>query len=115
LLSLKEMAIALLVFSAAALFCLFAYRALRSSHAVALSKVPNAHPLAPYTSLWIAWKRWTNREIHVVQAAYARNGPIVRLGPSEVALNDMPNGILVAHGSPGFDKSTWYDFYINYG
>ncbi|KAL9096626.1 MAG: hypothetical protein Q9165_001113 [Trypethelium subeluteriae] len=79
-----------------------------------LAKIPNAHFLSPFTTLWIQWRRYVQQEIQAVDAAYRKKGPIVRLGPNEIAVNLMPGAIKTIHGAPGYDKTEWYDFYANF-
>jgi hypothetical protein len=80
-----------------------------------LSQIPNAHFTSPWTSLWIQWMRYKGREIQSIHAAYQKKGRIVRLGPNEIAVNLVPGGITTIYGARGFDKTEWYDFYINHG
>lgn len=79
-----------------------------------LSKIPNAHTLAAITPLWILWNRYRNIEVQTVSTAHEKHGPVVRLGPTDLSVNCMNNGIRTVHGG-GFEKSQWYDFFMNYG
>lgn len=82
-----------------------------------LACIPCAHPLAAFTSLWMDWRRFTGREVETAYEAFRKYGPYVKLGPNEVAVNTIPAGITTAHGHgfENFDKTDWYDFFINYG
>lgn len=82
-----------------------------------LAKIPNAHPLAPITQLWMDWRRYSGREVQTTYQAFQEKGPVVRLGPNEVAVNMIDGGVRTAHGhgSENFDKSSWYDFFMNHG
>ncbi|KAI1965948.1 hypothetical protein LOZ58_000849 [Ophidiomyces ophidiicola] len=82
-----------------------------------LAKIPSAHPLAAVTSLWIQWKRLTNKEFDAVVCGFRQKGPYIRLGPSEVAVNTMEGGVknIYGIGSDNFDKSPWYNFFQNHG
>ena len=82
-----------------------------------LSSIPCAHPLAAITPLWMDWKRLTGREVTTTFEAFKNHGPYVRLGPSEIAVNTITGGITNAHGHgpQNFNKTSWYDFFINYG
>ena len=53
--------------------------------------------------------------METIQAAFERHGLIVRLGPNEVAVNDISEVTSIIHGHPGFDKTDWYDFFVNFG
>jgi len=80
----------------------FVYPAFLSS----LNKIPNAHPLAPYTGLWILRARFANRENPTLYEAHQKLGPVVRLGPSEISVNCL-DGIRVVYGR-NFDKHSFY-------
>ena len=93
------------------------YYIIYPSYISPLAKIPNAHPLSPLTQLWIDWKRYSGREIQTIHEAFQKKGPFVRLGPNEVAVNTISNGVTTAHGHgwENFDKTQWYDFFINHG
>ncbi|KAI9707950.1 MAG: hypothetical protein M1820_004369 [Bogoriella megaspora] len=80
-----------------------------------LSKIPAAHPIAPFSDLWILWKRYKYEELSAIHDAHQRLGPIVRLGPKEVSVNCIEGGIRTVY-SGGFEKGTWYEnVFTNYG
>lgn len=85
-----------------------------------LRLIPAAHPLAPWTSLWIAYIRWRGRENATLKEAHARCGPVVCLGPREVSVNCVVGGIREVYAG-GFAKGeegggfNWYGFFGNYG
>ncbi|KAF1930069.1 cytochrome P450 [Didymella exigua CBS 183.55] len=85
-----------------------------------LRKVPAAHPLAPFTSLWISSIRWRQIENATLKAAHNRLGPIVCLGPEEVSVNCVRGGIRDVYAG-GFEKRdaksgyNWYGFFTNFG
>lgn len=84
-----------------------------------LRKLPAAHPLAPFTSLWIHSVRWRAVENATLKAAHDRLGPIVCLGPNEVSVNCVKGGIRDVYAG-GFEKGgngtqfNWYRFFSNY-
>lgn len=82
-----------------------------------LAKIPSAHPLSPLTQLWMDWRRYSGKEIETAHQAFQQKGPVVRLGPNEIAVNSMSEGFAAAHGHGffNFDKTSWYDFFANYG
>ncbi|EEP79349.1 predicted protein [Uncinocarpus reesii 1704] len=82
-----------------------------------LAKFPSAHPLASISSLWIQWKRLTDKEFDAVVCGFRQKGPYLRLGPNEVAVNTMERGVrnIYGVGSDNFDKSPWYNFFKNHG
>ncbi|KAF2749423.1 cytochrome P450 monooxygenase-like protein [Sporormia fimetaria CBS 119925] len=86
-----------------------------------LHRIPPAHPLAPYTPLWISSIRWQSRENATLSAAHARLGPVIRLAPREISVNCVIGGIREVYGG-GFEKGerggkgyNWYGFFENFG
>ncbi|KAK8195288.1 cytochrome P450 [Phyllosticta capitalensis] len=79
-----------------------------------LDAIPAAHPLAPYTPLWITYIRWRGREIATIHAAHARLGPVVRLAPMEVSVNCVEGGLKEVYAGGRYGKSEWYSFFSNY-
>jgi hypothetical protein len=85
-----------------------------------LRKIPAAHPLAHFTSLWIHSIRWRSIENATLKSAHDRLGPIVCLGPNEISVNCVKGGIRDVYAG-GFEKSNakdgynWYAFFANYG
>ncbi|KAJ4989463.1 cytochrome P450 [Stagonosporopsis vannaccii] len=83
-------------------------------------KIPAAHPLAPFTSLWISWIRWRRIENATLKEAHDRLGPIVCLGPQEISVNCIKGGIRDVYAG-GFEKRdaksgyNWYGFFTNFG
>ena len=84
-------------------------------------KIPAAHPLAHFTSLWIHSIRWRSMENTTLKAAHARLGPIICLGPEEISVNCVKGGIREVYAG-GFEKGkagkggyNWYAFFSNYG
>ena len=78
-----------------------------------LSKIPNAHWTAPISPLWILWTRFSCRENRDVHAAHLKHGPIIRLAPNELSVNDVAGLRTVYAG--GFEKGEWYSIFDNYG
>jgi len=78
-----------------------------------LSKIPNAHWSAPISPLWILWTRYHCRENRDVHKAHLHHGPVVRLGPNEVHMNDLVSLKTVYAG--GFEKGEWFSIFDNYG
>jgi hypothetical protein len=81
-----------------------------------LASLPAAHPLAHVTSLWIQWQRFLGSEFQRVTAAFALKGPYVRLGPHEIAVNDV-DAVKDAwgFGAANFDKHSSYRFFRTHG
>ncbi|KAJ5690710.1 Cytochrome P450 [Penicillium macrosclerotiorum] len=77
-----------------------------------LANIPSANPLAPLTSLWIQWQRFHNREVPTFEAAFQSKGPIVRIGPNEVALNTI-DAVRTVHGygPNNYTKPAWYSVF----
>ncbi|KAF1992012.1 cytochrome P450 [Aulographum hederae CBS 113979] len=79
-----------------------------------LSKIPNAHPLAPITPLWILYQRLRQQESHVVHAAHVRLGPVVRIGPSEISATAVDDGLKALYAKE-LEKSSFYSVFENFG
>lgn len=85
-----------------------------------LRKIPAAHPLAHFTSLWIHSVRWRSIENAELKSAHNRLGPIICLGPNEISVNCVKGGIREIYAG-GFEKGessqgyNWYNFFSNYG
>ena len=79
-----------------------------------LSKIPTAHPTSAFCSAWITWVRYQRRENETLQAVHERKGPVVRLGPGELSVNCVRDGIQTIYGR-GFEKHSWYRSFENFG
>ena len=85
-----------------------------------LRKIPAAHPLAPFTSLWMSSIRWRKIENATLKEAHDRLGPIVCLGPKEISVNCVKGGVRDVYAG-GFEKRdaksgyNWYGFFTNFG
>ena len=80
----------------------------------ALADIPSAHPLSSVTSLWIQWMRFSGQEVLAVNDAFLRKGAVVKLGPSDIAVNTIEGGVKTVYDG-GFDKPDWYSFWSNNG
>lgn len=78
-----------------------------------LAKVPNAHWSAPVTEFWILWTRYKCRENRTLHAAHLKLGPVIRVAPNELSVNDL--GSLRTAYTGGFEKGQWYSIFDNYG
>ncbi|KAL2149345.1 hypothetical protein VTH82DRAFT_8693 [Thermothelomyces myriococcoides] len=78
-----------------------------------LARIPNAHWSAPFSRVWILWIRWAHRENRTLYRVHRRLGPVVRVGPNELSINDLDSVRTVYQG--GFSKPTWYSVFDNYG
>lgn len=72
-----------------------------------LSKIPSAHWSCHVSSIWIYWLRWIGTENKTVYNMHKEKGPILRLGPEELSVNCVDQGIKTIYGG-GFEK---HDFY----
>ena len=90
------------------------YKLLCTALFTPLSAIPNAHFSAPFSRLWLLWIKWTVKENRTRSAAHKRLGPVIRLGPHELSVNCMENGVQTIYGG-NFDKSTWYANFESYG
>lgn len=78
-----------------------------------LARIPNAHWSASVSPLWILLTRYHWRENREVHAAHLKHGPVVRLGPTEISVNDV-GGLRTIYAG-GFEKGQWYSIFDNYG
>ena len=77
-----------------------------------LNAIPNAHPTAPFSSLWLLSIRYRKRENRTVWESHRRLGPVVRLAPDEVSVCTL-QGLRTIYGD--WEKNAWYEAFINYG
>lgn len=80
-----------------------------------LRNVPSAHPTAPFSRFWIVSKKLRDQRNRSVHEAHLKYGPVIRLGPSEVSINDPALVKAVYSTGSGFDKPAWYNIFTNYG
>ena len=73
-----------------------------------LAKIPNAHPTSSFSPLFILYKRYYGQENQTIHTAHANYGDVVRLGPNEVSVACMDDGIRTVY-SGGFEKWAWYE------
>jgi len=78
-----------------------------------LAKIPNAHWTSPFSPLWILWNRYRCHENRSVHAAHLKHGPVIRLAPNELSINDV-NALRIVYAG-GFEKGQWYSIFDNYG
>lgn len=80
-----------------------------------LSVIPSAHPIAPFSSLWILYIRYSNTENATLLRCHKAKGPIIRLGPNELSVNCVEEGLKTIYGT-NFDKPDFYTKrFANYG
>jgi len=77
-----------------------------------LNAIPNAHPTAPFSSLWLLSIRYRGRENRTVWESHKRLGPIVRLAPEEVSVCTL-QGLKTIYGD--WEKNAWYEAFSNHG
>lgn len=103
-----------LVFLALLSIALLAYRLIIYPALISpLAKIPNAHWSAPFSPLWILYQRFKKRENAVLLKAHKRLGPFIRVGPSDVNVDDLDAVKTIYIG--GFEKPGWYGVFDNYG
>lgn len=79
-----------------------------------LSKIPAAHWTARVSPAWILWKRYSFQADRTIHAAHKRYGTVVRLGPNELSVNCVDDGIRTIYAG-GFEKHQWYpNLFTNY-
>src|SRR5256885_12043969 len=80
-----------------------------------LSKIPNAHPTAPFSEAWILWIRYNMKNNRTTLAAHRTYGPIVRMAPNELSINCVEGGIRTIYAG-SFEKHAWYPrLFSSYG
>ncbi|EEP83027.1 predicted protein [Uncinocarpus reesii 1704] len=79
-----------------------------------LSKVPHAHPSVGISSFWINRIRSTGYANETIHRIHEKYGPVVRLGPNEISINCVDEGVKKVYGS-GFEKSNWYRKFDYFG
>lgn len=104
--------LAILIVSFLSLYALYVVYGHLSSP---LRNVPTAHPTSPFSGIWILSRTLVGRRNHSIHAAHLKHGPIVRLGPSEISINDPALVKAVYSAGNGFDKPVWYHIFTNYG
>jgi hypothetical protein len=78
-----------------------------------LAKIPSAHWSAPLSPLWILLARKNRKENRELRAAHHRYGPVVRVSPNSLSIDNYDTLKTVYQG--GFDKWRWYSVFDNYG
>lgn len=101
--------------AAVALIGFVVVRTVRLALLSPLSQIPNAHPLAPWTEAWMLWLRYTENVNKTVYAAHAKLGPIVRLGPNELSINCIDDGVKTIYNNKQFGKHPFYLVFRNFG
>lgn len=79
-----------------------------------LSKILNAHWSSPISSIWITFIRYRRVENRTLHALHHKYGPILRLGPNELSINTIDNGVKTIYGG-NFEKGHWYTVFDSYG
>ncbi|RAK92430.1 benzoate 4-monooxygenase cytochrome P450 [Aspergillus costaricaensis CBS 115574] len=73
------------------------------NHNSSLKDIPNAHFSAPYSRLWLLSLRWRNLENRTRIQLHRRLGPVIRIGPRDVSVNCIDDGVRTIYSSK-FDK-----------
>ena len=81
---------------------------IRQNNKSGLKDIPNAHFSVPYSRLWYLSIRWRKKENRSRIHLHRRLGPVVRLGPRDVSVNCIDDGVRTVY-SGKFDKDA--DFY----
>ena len=78
------------------------------------AQIPHASFLSPVTSLLTQWKRFQGQEVAAFSAAFQKKGPIVRVGPNEIGINDI-DAVKTVHGygHNNCDKPHWYNVFAH--
>ncbi|KAF7679745.1 hypothetical protein GT037_001396 [Alternaria burnsii] len=96
----------ILLFGIAALFLKIISLAIRALSGP-LRKVPG--PLiARWTRFYLSYQILSGNRMQYIHALHQRYGPVVRVSPIEVAINDPAGVRTIQKTSGGFDKGPWY-------
>ncbi|EME82931.1 uncharacterized protein MYCFIDRAFT_188146 [Pseudocercospora fijiensis CIRAD86] len=98
------------VLAAAALYHFILYPLLWSP----VASIPAVHPLAKISSLYMLWIRYWDDENDTVFAAHEKYGQVVQLGPQELSVNCIDDGIKTVYGK-NFDRHYFYRVYEDCG
>jgi hypothetical protein len=79
-----------------------------------VANVPAVHPLAKLSSLYILWIRFWDNENAIFFAAHQKYGQVIRLGPHELSVNCVDDGIKTIYGN-NFDRHSFYCVYQDCG
>jgi hypothetical protein len=93
----------LLVVVGFALLVLWIIASIHRSNNRGLKDIPNAHFSVPYSRLWLLSIRWRKLENRSRIHLHRRLGPVVRIGPRDVSVNCIDDGIRTIYSSK-FDK-----------
>jgi hypothetical protein len=82
-----------------------------------LSQIPSVHWSAPWSSCFILWQIYHGNRSHAHYAGHTKIAakilPVIRIAPKEVSLMSS-SGIQAVYGR-GFDRSTYYRVFRNFG
>ena len=82
-----------------------------------LSRIPSAHPLARWTSLWMSWIRWQGLEFEVARVGFEKHGPMIRVGPKDIflaSIDDVTENVY-GIGSANMDRPPFQDVHMLFG
>ena len=79
-----------------------------------LNAIPNAHFTAPVSRLWLLWTKATGKEFSACLEAHRQLGPVIRIGPNELSINCIKDGVQTVYGG-NWDKSSMYDVFKYFG
>ncbi|WPB07674.1 uncharacterized protein RHO25_012335 [Cercospora beticola] len=79
-----------------------------------LARIPAVHPLAKISGLYMLWVRYWDCENAIVFAAHNKHGGVVRLGPNELSINCIEDGVKTVYGR-NFDRHDFYRVYEDCG
>ena len=78
-----------------------------------LARIPRAHFLCSFSSLWILWVRFFCDEVIIIEEKHRKYGPLLRVGPQEVSVATL-QGQLKVIMERTFVKPAWYSRFCNY-
>ena len=79
-----------------------------------LNGAKDAHWSVRYCGAWIWWQRCLERDAQAVHSAHLRLGPVIRLGPVEISVNDVDGGLKPIYEGR-LPKTDFYQVANSYG
>ena len=79
-----------------------------------LGKIPGPKAFA-LTEWRLAYEDWTGRRTRTIDALHRKYGPVVRIGPKEIAFNSLTALRTIYGAGSGFERTTFYRMFDVYG
>lgn len=73
-----------------------------------LRHIPNAHFTTPFSCFWVCRNTYSGRQYWVLRELHAKHGPLVRIGPNEVATDDPEILRRISSTRSNYHRSDYY-------